>query len=441
MKYKSRQRRHKALEQDDMFDHLPIDPSSPAPLMKMTSGTGHHYPHHHGNDNYYQQNMHNQGEMHGHELEPMYENGGEYNQMHHMDHTGGDMHHDYHNHHHDTHYDHDPGQTNMQSDMHNHSHGYDNPYQDQPGQSNMHHQEPGFNQGGNGQGFQGDGGQGFQGDGGQGFQGGDGQGFQGGDGQGFQGNGGQGFQGDGSQGFTQTQPTSTPGSGGMMNQCPTPGDPGISQLNPVQTVGGIQQLPIAGFSGGLPPAPVPPLVNRPNTGSKPRPDSSNQYSILMPTSPTNSTFSGEGGLIDGTSIPAQGAMTIAPLPLDYRHSIASSNDSWEDKSQEYGYSPQSKQALLNQTRYYDASASQHNSGRVFASPNIATISAINPSGVRSPQDATQVDVYGSATSAGFASSLNTFDRRHPQSHEEAQGTDSLFHVASRDSRNPQDNHR
>ncbi|KAF8982774.1 hypothetical protein BGZ46_000689 [Entomortierella lignicola] len=419
MKHKQRHRAHKALTQDDLFDHLPVEPS-PTPFMSMP---GHHYSHHKDHDN-----------VHDHELEPMYHNGGEYNHMHHH---GGDIHHDHHYHHDQNHHHHhDPSQ--------NHAHD-NNPGQD-PGQQNMHQNHPGLDQGGdgqqgfqsngqgvqgNGQGFQGNG-QGFQGNG-QGFQG-NGHGFQGANGQGLQGNG-QGFQG-GSHGTGShvTQPTSTPGGGGVGHQ-----GPGA----PSQQIGGGggHQAPIShgvpGSNSDLPISPIPPpLVNRP--ASRMRPDSSNQYSMLVPASPTISSFSGEGGLVDDTSIPAQGTMTIAPLPLNYSNSIGSSVSSWEDRSQDLGYSPRSKQALLNQARLYDTNSSQHNSGRVFPSTNVATIPVPQAPEVRAPQDASQTDAIGSFVSTGNVSSLNTFDRRHPQSHDTSQGSDSLFDFSSEpSSRNPQ----
>ncbi|KAG0020146.1 hypothetical protein BGZ80_004697 [Entomortierella chlamydospora] len=236
-----------------------------------------------------------------------------------------------------------------------------------------------------------------------------------------------------------SKPTTTPGGNGAMGQGPTPGgaigggfgggSQGISNVNPLQHIGaGVGQLP-------------PPinLQTRPSGGFKVRPDSSNQYAILMPASPTITTLSGEGGLVDDTSVPAQGTVTVAPLPLDYRHSITSSNDSWDDRSQDLGYSPHNTQTVLNQSRYYDATSSQHNSGRVFPSPNIATIPVAHSSEVRSPQDSSHEVKFDSIVSNGNVSSLNTFDRRHPQSHEGSEGSGSLFAVSSSaSSRNPQD---
>ncbi|KAF9439269.1 hypothetical protein BGZ76_005998 [Entomortierella beljakovae] len=373
-------------------------------------------------------NFQYEGDMHDssnyqHELEPMYQNGGEYdNHMHQMDHHG-DMHQDY-NQNYDGNYDndgnfhHDPS-SNMQQDHHSHfdqghNQGFQNDGQGFQGDSQgfqgdsqgFQGDSQGFQGGDNGQGFHGDNGQGIYSDG-QGFDG-NGQGFdQGGNGQGFgsQGGSGQGFQGgDGS--FGHTQPTTTPGNTGIHN------------------------------IGGAFPLVPPPLLNKP----KMRPESSNQYSILTPASPTNTTFSGEGGLVDETAIPAQGSMTISPLPLDYRTSITSSHDSWDDQSQAYGYSPQSKQALLNQTKFYEA-ATQHNSGRVLPSPSpkVATIALAQPAGVRAPQDAGQADIVGAMVSSGNVSSLNTFDRRHPQL-SGGDGRDGVFYVSSESSRNPQDNH-
>ncbi|KAF9158606.1 hypothetical protein BGX20_003312 [Mortierella sp. AD010] len=420
MKHHRRQRSHKALEQDDLFDHLPIEPSSPAPLMTVMNGL--HMPH----------------DVQQHELEPMYQNG-EYNHAHH----DYDHHHDHNYHHHD-HYDHDPSQQNMQHDGLN-----------QGGNGGFQGDGQGIHQGGNG-GFQGDGqgmhqggSGGFQGDGQgihQGIQGGN-QGFQGGNqgNQGFQPThqgiqgGNQGFHDPGSQGFTHSQPTTTPGGNGAMGQGPTPGgaigggfgggSQGISNVSPPQHFGaGVGQLP-------------PPinLQTRPSGGFKVRPDSSNQYAILMPASPTITTLSGEGGLVDNTSVPAQGAMTVAPLPLDYRHSITSSNDSWDDRSQDLGYSPHSTQPILNQSRYYDTTSSQYNSGRVFPSPGIATVPVAHSSEVRSPQDSSHEVKFDSVVSTGTVSSLNTIHRRHPQSHEGSEGSGSLFAVSSSaSSRNPQD---
>ncbi|KAF9355260.1 hypothetical protein BGX26_006808 [Mortierella sp. AD094] len=373
MKHNRRQRSHKALGQDDLFDHLPIEPPSPAPLMTVLNG---------------QHNTHVQQ----HELEP-------------MAHTK---------------------ESRVETkEFKVETKGFKAHTKEYKAETKEYKAETkGSKAEVKGSKVEVKGSKG----------------------------GSQGFHDPGSQGFTQSQPTTTPGGSGTMGQGPTPGSAvggggggggqGISNVNPLQHLGvGVGQLPPTphGVPGnGLPPIN---LQTRPSGGSKARPDSSNQYSMLLPTSPTNSTFSGEGGLVDDTSIPAQGTVTIAPLPLDYRHSITSSNDSWDDRSQELGYSPRSKQALLNQSRYYDAASSQHSSGRVFPSPHVATIPVAHSPEVRSPQDVSQDNTIDSVVSTGNVSSLNTFDRRHPQSHEGAEGIGSLFAVSSSaSSRNPQDRH-
>ncbi|KAF9348008.1 hypothetical protein BGX34_002757 [Mortierella sp. NVP85] len=214
------------------------------------------------------------------------------------------------------------------------------------------------------------------------------------------------------------QPTSGPGGsnglgGGFQNGLPGGNQTSLPD-NPFQNIGQgypsgqpSQQPGSMSSSGGpptLPPlAPAPPLINRPKTGSIVRPESSSTYSVLMPSSP--STHSVDLGHID-------------------------------EAGEDIGYSPQSKQALLDQTRYHDAISAQHPNPRVL-SPKVATIPSTQVHEARAPQ-LRDSEAVGAILTTGNTSSLNTFDRRHPQSHESDSARDSLFFDPSTNVRGPQD---
>ncbi|KAF9343389.1 hypothetical protein BGX26_005825 [Mortierella sp. AD094] len=256
--------------------------------------------------------------------------------------------------------------------------------------------------------------------------------------------------------FNQPHPTSTPGNG-ILGHTPTPGGP--IQQSPIQYMaGGTLPLPthdIHDISSGLPPlVHAPPIVNRPVSSAR--------YSLLQPSSPTNTTFSADSG-----------TTTIAPLPLDYKHSTSphgscygGGSNTWDENAgQEFGHSPQTKQALLNQAGYVDANSSRHYSSRVLP-PRISTVQttqfyevrspqdrcqfdAIESHEVRSPQDRCQSDTIeshevkspqgrrqsdaievrspqetiGSTVSTGNVLWIKTLDQRHPQSDEGTQGAD------------------
>ncbi|KAI1297779.1 hypothetical protein EDD11_006927 [Mortierella claussenii] len=430
--------RHKALGQEDLFDHLPIRPTSPpVPLMMTTTAGYQPHQHRHGHDNHhhsYEENVQEHGGAHPHETEPMYHHSGNYHPM---------GHHDFH-HHHDPGYHQDPTQGHAhqggpdhqgfqdQGQAHQGSQGQGGQGQNQglPDQGTAHHYQPGHH--------------------GLADQGGASQGH------GFQDPHAQGLsqQGTAHQGgyHIPTQNVAAPGQA-IPNQTPgvTGGHPFPPQ-NPLQTLGGGQAppptvphahgLPGANFNAPVG-APVPPLASRPV--------STTRYSILMPASPTTTHYSVDGGLVDETEVPARGSATIGPLPLsniDRVPSMASSRSSvgyyggaggaWDDGSNtsgyqhEFGYSPvMNKQPLLNHALYHDASSQQHTSGRVLpgggvVSPKIATIPTITSPTVRAPQDDSEADRVGSMVSSGNVSSLNTFDRRHPQTHEGSDGSGSLF---------------
>ncbi|KAF9300724.1 hypothetical protein BGZ74_007560 [Mortierella antarctica] len=422
MVYKTRHRRHKALGQDDLFDHLPIEsPKPPPPPMgNIHHLSGHHagghqahHNHNHNNHHHETDNLYNNSEYHHHDH---YHQGhhGDQGFNHHGDHQG-----------YDHHYDGDQGTS-----------------QHHPSDFNQAPNQGGHSAGGN-QGFSGgDGGQGFSGN--QGFSG-DGQGFGN---QGFGGNQGggldqlnsthnqTGFEGhhgfDGHQGFDQgSGPSSGQGQGfgngpsggqGFSNGpsgahpqgfTPTnqPFGPGPSQ--PTGNVGGagIGSMGVnTGVNFGhvvstMPPPPAGPILDYKKPPLAPRPDST----ITSPT-------------------------LTAPLSgLEHRTSISSVDSSgnlqsWDgDSSHTHanntGYSPQSKQNLLTQVQAANYSQDlsyvrpppANASPRVLVSPAIATIPPANVKPmVRAPQDRTSSDAVGAVTSTGNTSSLNTFDRRHPQ---------------------------
>ncbi|KAG0370960.1 hypothetical protein BGZ54_002107 [Gamsiella multidivaricata] len=326
-----------------------------------------------------------------------------------MDHMGhsGDGYHEYHHHHHDP----------SQGQAHQGGHGDHQAFADQ-GQAH---------QGGHG---------GHQGlsDQGQAHQGGHGD-HQGVANQGgaHQGGGGQGFQDPSNQGFPNN---------GTANQGPFQQIGGGSHPPPQPPSQPSTALP--GISGGPPPVILAPLlVNRPKTNTRSRPKSSSQYSVL--SSPTLTNFSVDHGLIDETSIPAQGTMIVGPPSIGHRSSSASSSSLGHRSSsgrdgygQDLEYSPRTKQTLLDQTRYHDSSSTQHMSSRVLPiSPRIATIPSAQVFEIRAPQEG-HSEAVGSIVSTGNVSSLNTFDRRHPQAMDDNQNNNSLFSPYSRSSRNPED---
>ncbi|KAK3805615.1 MAG: hypothetical protein J3Q66DRAFT_360459 [Benniella sp.] len=448
----TRRRNHKPLypEGDDFLSHLPIDgPTSPPPMSNkpnyLHNNSGHHYPKDQG----------------GGEYDPMYHQG-DYH------HGGGDGHHDYYQDQGYVDQGHGYGQDGQYQGFSDQGHGFSDQGQAHHGGGDGYqgYSDQGHGFGDQGQAYSGDGqfdhlnqGHGHQGGGGDGYQGfsdtghhgggGDGQ-FQGFSDQGTtQGGGGQtqvqpqghgfdqgganqlggGTQDPGSQGFsnqgpsgtfqTTPQPTSGPGGsnglgGGFQNNLPGGNQTGLPD-NPFQNIGqGYQsgqppsQQPGSMSSSGEPPvlpplAPAPPLINRPKTGSIVRPESSSTYSVLMPSTP--STHSVDLGHID-------------------------------EAGEDLGYSPRSKQALLDQTRYHDAISTQHPNPRVL-SPKIATIPSTQVHEARAPQ-LRDSEAVGAILTTGNTSSLNTFDRRHPQSHESDSARDSLFFDPSTNVRGPQD---
>jgi len=88
-----------------------------------------------------------------------------------------------------------------------------------------------------------------------------------------------------------------------------------------------------------------------------------------------------------------------------------------------GYSPPIRQNLLQQVQAANYSQDVNyvrppppHPPRVMVSPTIATIPppANAKPVVRAPQDRTSSEAVGAITTSGNVSSLNTFDRRHPQ---------------------------
>ncbi|KAG0333330.1 hypothetical protein BG000_009248 [Podila horticola] len=394
MVYKTRHRRHKALGQDDLFDHLPIEsPKPPPPPMGNIHhlaghGVGHqeHNNHNHNDHHHETDNLYNNSEYHHH-------------QGHHGDHQG-----------YDHHYDGDQGTS-----------------QHHPGDLNQAPNQGGHGASGN-QGFSGgDGGQGISGN--QGFSG-NGQGFGN---QGFGGNQGgldqlgsththTGFEGhhgfDGHHGFGHGGGHSS-GQGQGFSNGPSGAQPqGFTPTNqpfgpgPSQSTGNIGGAGIGstGVNLGhivsttpLPPA-GPVLDYKKPPPLAPRPDST----ITSPT--LTSPSSGLDHRASISSVASSGI--LQPWDGDSAHTYANNT----------GYSPQSKQNLLTQVQ--GANYSQdlnyvrpppHASPRVLVSPTIATIPPANVRPmVRAPQDRTSSEAVGAITSTGNVSSLNTFDRRHPQ---------------------------
>ncbi|KAI9237353.1 MAG: hypothetical protein BYD32DRAFT_461677 [Podila humilis] len=397
MAYKTRHRRHKALNQDDLFDHLPIEsPKPPPPPM----GNIHH--HHHETDNLYNNSDYNQHNYHqGHQ---------DHGYDHHGDHNNYDHHHDgdqgtsQHN----------PGDISQQTPSGNQGFGGGNGGQ-------------GGNQGfsGGNQGFGGNQGGGLdqlgstQGPTHTGFNGGHGHhGFNGhhhhgidsnsgpsGQGQGF----GNGPSGSGSQGFGNGPSGAQPQGFTPTNQ---PFGPGPSQ--PTGNIGG------TGVGGGMgvntgvnlghvvstmPPPPPTPVLNLKKPPLAPRPDST----IL-----TSPTFTAPSGLDYRTSISSVASSGILQ-PWEEPHNTTNMNMT--------GYSPPGRQNLLQQVQaaHYNQDLNYvrpppANPPRVMVSPTIATIPppADTKPVVRAPQDRTSSEAVGAITTTGNVSGLNTFDRRHPQ---------------------------
>ncbi|KAF9954958.1 hypothetical protein BGZ72_004152 [Mortierella alpina] len=455
-------RRHKPLGQTDLFDHLPIDP--PAPLPPMTT-SGYH-PQHYMHQNHHQQhdNIADHGGAHQHELDNLYNNTDYHQQMDQQyDHHGADGHHDHHHHdYNDHHQTHDTYQPDLN--------------QGQAHQGNFYDQSQGFS----------DQGQAYQGQ-----QPGGGGGHQGGIPDQLGANQ-SGFHDPGTHGISDQ---GTAYQGQLDHHFdPSPSDQAPGHQNPLTQIGDSQppalhqsvNMPGPGL-GGVPPPMlplhevVPDMRRAPKINSASRPPSS-QYSMLL-ASPTNSHATADYGLVDETSGPARGTMAIgshysSPPPpqasLSHRMSNISHTSSgyWDEtqapQQQEYAHSPTNKQSLLDQSRYYNQQQHQplqqdgsyvrppqistgssaiattaHTSSRVLPvpSPRIATIPPPLPTvpEVRAPQDRNS-EAVGAITSTGNVSSINTFDRRHPQTNPEGiMDHDNAFYynLTSPTARDPQ----
>ncbi|KAF9196765.1 hypothetical protein BGZ50_007010 [Haplosporangium sp. Z 11] len=243
--------------------------------------------------------------------------------------------------------------------------------------------------------------------------------------------------------------------------------------------GPAHQDPSHHFGGGQQPAPTPAPqpAHIPSTGapmlppvitpdmrrsklSATRPDSTIHYLA----SPTHSNASVDYTFLEDVS--ASGPMPPGHRPLStatsHRTSLTSVGEggglsntmqTWDENmqqqhQQQYGYSSQSKQAFLDQARYQNnrpspqhsqsfvrpPPAGVHTSSRVLpVSPRIATIPPpqLAPE-VRAPQDR-HSDAVATIVSTGNVSSLNTFDRRHPQL-----GDGQFTDILSPTVRDPQD---
>ncbi|KAG0262051.1 hypothetical protein BG011_000404 [Mortierella polycephala] len=373
----------------------------------------HHRDYTHDDHTQHHQNMSDQGGTHHHELEPMYNNS-DYHQ-HPMDPYGTDGH-QYPQHHPDTTY---------QSD---------------------------FNQGQAHQGH-------FQ-DGGQSIP-----------------DQGQAHQSQPGHGISD-QPNAQQGGGDLGHQDPS-GQGGHSDQNNMYHGRPDNQDPFHHFGGGQQPAPVPQPVHVPGSDAPMlppvitsdmrrsklnamRPDSTVQYLA----SPTHSNATVDYTLLEDVSV--SGSMPPGHRPLStatsYRTSLSSAGggggrgpgntmQTWDENmqqqhQQQYGYSPRNEQAFLDQAHYQEdgsllqhsqsyirpSPAGMHTSSRVLpVSPRIATIPPpqLAPE-VRAPQDRNSETV-AAIVSTGNVSSLNTFDRRHPQL-----GEGQFADILSPTARDPQD---
>jgi len=226
--------------------------------------------------------------------------------------------------------------------------------------------------------------------------------------------------------------------------------------------------------GGLPAPPVPPtlipppLVINPHLELKKatRP-TSDQYSVLIPGSPTSSAGDW-GGLVDMTALPAEGSMTIGPLPLNSNSGLdrfpssatnksgfseampamptpGEANPGRDGSAAFSGYSssnPISAQSLqprpvVNTSTRPSLGGQGPQSGYVppplssLTSPKVATIPAAPKRTTNAPQEGSSTAV-GAIVTTGNVSGLNTFERRGPQFQDGSEGSGSLFDTSNFD---------
>ncbi|GJJ76825.1 hypothetical protein EMPS_09184 [Entomortierella parvispora] len=265
-------------------------------------------------------------------------------------------------------------------------------------------------------------------------------------------------------GFHQPGPTSSGGNQGLTNVG------GGSQISPSTQPtgppgGGAPAPPAVG--GGLPPPagptviPPPLLVNPVELRKATRP-TSDQYTVLIPGSPTSSAGDW-GGLVDMTSMPAEGSMTVGPLPLNNsgldRFPSSATNRSGFNEAlpaapapgevstgrdglsafHEYSSMAQNPplRPIANVSTRPTFSGQGSQSGYVppplssLSSPRIATIPAAAKRTTNAPQEGSSAAV-GAIVSTGNVSDLNTFERRAPQFQDGSGGSGSLFDTSNFD---------
>jgi len=224
----------------------------------------------------------------------------------------------------------------------------------------------------------------------------------GGGAQGFHDPGSEGFSNQGPSGTFQTtsQLTSAPSDSGGLGSGFQNGLPGGNQTSLPDNIG--QRHP-SGQPGApqqrtyvLPPiGTAPALIHRTKVGSM-RPESTSQYSVLIPSSSINTTRQSH---IDETG-------------------------------EDLGYSPRSSQALVDPTRYHDPNS------RV-QSPSITTIPFTQLHEARGPQVRYGEEAMGIPSPVN-RSPPNIVERGHPQLQEYASAGDGMFFDPSTDVGGPQD---
>ncbi|KAF9092795.1 hypothetical protein BGX23_003908 [Mortierella sp. AD031] len=456
MKNQRHKRRQKELDPNVLFGHF-HNPPSPSPLTHITSGHNQHQKnnnHHHHHDDQYPDNddgHYDQGGTHQHEMEQFHDTGGgqgqgqQYNQPSGNGQGVGDT----------NQYTHGGGQGQGVNDAGGHyTSGQGQGIGDSGGNYNP----------GQGQGV-GDTGGHYGQSGGQGLPD-QGQGFYdsyGGHDTGYNHGGGHDF----GYGQGQVDPSSAYGGGGSGGGAPGAGGGGIGgggaapQVQPMTSLSGYPSYPV----GAVPP-PVP-FLNRPST--------SNRISV----NPSNTSAAAEYALLDLTAIPApHGSSSTSYRPLDRfisntsRSSHAGSNTggggnspippprpgsstvthaTWDESAQEYRSDRPLSQASVTSQPYQQLGSPimfqdffpppvhpPNKSPRV--EPVLPATTSNSTAGVRrsvgAPQDRGP-EMLASPITSGHPSDLNAFERRAPQTQDNAHNSDSLFNVVASTLRQPQ----
>ncbi|KAF9122834.1 hypothetical protein BGX30_001758 [Mortierella sp. GBA39] len=481
MKNQRHKRRQKELDPNELF--------GPSTLTNITSGHHQSKHHQHPDDDQYPEDQYgDHGGAHQHEMEQLYHNNDYHHQNHHGHYDGG-----HHGHHGGDHngYDHGGGHdsgTNQAPGHYDPSSGQGQAIGNDGATGNQYAPNSGNGGGGNFQGV----GHGASDTGNYNYGVGQGQSVGGADqghhlydgyggghdtgyGHGSSGNdfGGygqghvdpsSGYGGNGVSGGGSNIGVAGTGTGGISG--------GVGGSQPITSIPSGLQGGYAPYSIGAIPPPVPFIANR-------------NPSNRVPVNPANTTAQQESYLLDLTSIPApQGTSSTSYRPLNRFSSNAShsthysggtvggnspvppppvparpgsstiTHSTWDNSTQEFRPDrPLSQTSMASSTTagaYHQSVGSPimyqdfippPNTNRV-PSPMIASVlpatTSSSTAGVRrsvgAPQDR---GPEMASVSGGQASDLNSFERRAPQTQENAQDPDSMFDVVASTLRQPQ----